>query len=182
MIYFLLIIFFVIALTACWGVFSLVGLLFAKGVPYVPLSKEKMKYLQTELQIIKNKKVVDLGCGDGRVLRMFEKMGAEEMVGYEINLWACLIGKIINRLTGSKAKIHFRNFKKVDLSDYEIIFCYLLEGALSDLREKLIKELNPNGKIISYGFPLKSWSGKEKTIYADPDNHHKDRIFIYTKE
>jgi len=147
----------------------IIGLIWAKGVPFVSLSKKQLRAIDKNIKLKPGDRVVDLGCGDARVLRMFEKQGVKDLTGYEINFWAYLSAKIKNKLLKSKSKVYFKNFKKADLSEYNVVFCYLLDYYLNSLKEKFDKELKPGTKIISYGFPIKNWHKPEKI----------GRMFVY---
>ena len=147
----------------------IIGLIWAKGVPFVPLSKKQLRAVDKNIKLKPDDKVVDLGCGDARVLRMFEKQGVKDLTGYEINFWAYLMAKIKNKLLKSKSKVYFKNFKKVDLSKYNVIFCYLLDNYVNSLKEKFDKELKPGTRIISYSFSIKNWHKPEKI----------ERMFVY---
>ena len=147
----------------------IIGLIWAKGVPFVPLSKKQLRAVDKNIKLKPDDKVVDLGCGDARVLRMFEKQGVKDLTGYEINFWAYLLAKIKNKLLKSKSKVYFKNFKKVDLSKYNVIFCYLLDNYVNSLKEKFDKELKPGTRIISYSFSIKNWHKPEKI----------ERMFVY---
>ncbi len=147
----------------------IIGLIWARGVPFVSLSKKQLRAVDKNIKLKPDDKVVDLGCGDARVLRMFEKQGVKDLTGYEINFWAYLLAKIKNKLLKSKSKVYFKNFKKVDLSEYNVIFCYLLDYYLNSLKEKFDKELKPGTKIISHSFSIKNWHKPEKI----------ERMFVY---
>ncbi|MFH2013525.1 MAG: hypothetical protein ABIJ17_00975 [Patescibacteria group bacterium] len=152
--------------------FSLIGLIRSMGVPFVPLTKKQLESVNKYIKLNPNDRVVDLGCGDARVLRMFKKQGVKDLTGYEVNLLAYLLAKIKSK----SLKIYFKNFKKVDLSEYNVIFCYLLDYYLDSLKEKFDKELKPGTKVISYAFRIKNWRRPE-IIYTKTS-----RIFIYTIE
>ena len=85
------------------------GLIRARGVPFVSLSRKQLRMVNENIKLKPIDKVVDLGCGDGRVLRMFEKQGVKDLSGYEVNLWAYLLAKIKNKIFKSKTKIYFKN-------------------------------------------------------------------------
>ena len=157
---------------------GIIGLVMARGVPFVSLTKGQLMAVNKCIRLNSTDRVVDLGCGDGRVLRMFEKQGVKDLDGYEINFWAYLLAKIKTRLSKSKAKIYFKNFNKVDLSEYNLVFCYLLPGCVNSLKEKFDKELKPGTKIISYAFQIKNWREAE-IIYTNDKNNNLGRIFIY---
>ena len=152
-----------------YAISLIIGLIWARGVPFVPLSKKQLRAVDKNIKLKPNDKVVDLGCGDARVLRMFEKQGVKDLTGYEINFWAYLLAKIKNKLLKSKSKVYFKNFKKVDLSKYNVIFCYLLDNYVNSLKEKFDKELKPGTRIISYSFSIKNWHKPEKI----------ERMFVY---
>jgi len=145
----------------------IIGLVRARGVPFVSLKRKQLKLINKYIKLKPSDRVVDLGCGDGRVLRMFEKQGIKDLSGYEVNFWAYLLAKMRFK---SKTKIYFKNFKKVDLSEYNVVFCYLLDYYLESLKHKFDKELKPGTKVISYAFQIKNWH-KPEII---------DKIFIYT--
>lgn len=167
--------FVVIILLLLWSVSSLVGLIRSRGVPYIPLNKSKLEFLNQNIKFNVNDRIIDLGCGDGRVLRMFEKQGVRNLTGYEINYWAYLIAKIKNQLHKSKAKVYFKNFNKVDLSQYNVIFCYLLPYAITSMKEKFDRELTPGTRVVSYAFEAKDWRKPE--VLSDGNGR---KIFIYT--
>jgi len=118
--------------------------------------------------------------GDGRVLRTFEGQGVKDLTGYEVSLWAYLLARIKNKFLKSKSRIIFKNFKRVDLSRYNIVFCYLMDYYInsSAFKNKLDKELKPEAKLISYGFEIKNWREPE-IIYTNKENKNLGRIFIY---
>lgn len=162
-----------------WSLSTLIGLLRARGVPFVPLKKRQIQAINKHIKLNQNDSLVDLGSGDGKVLRMFEKQGIKTAHGYEVNLWAVILAKISNVFSRSKSKVYFKNFNQVDLSHYNIVFCYLLDFSLKRLRGKFDQELKPGTKVISYAFEIEDWH-KPEVIYTNPNNKKLDRIFIYT--
>jgi len=158
--------------------FNLIILPFTKGVPYVPLKKKHLQAIFINFQFDSKLKIVDLGCGDGRVLRFLEKQGFKNLFGYEINLWPFTIGTIKNFFTRSNTKIYLKNFEKVNLGQFDIIFCYLLENYLVKLKNKFKTELKPDTKIISYGFQIPGWQPKQ-IIYTNKKNKNLGRVFVY---
>lgn len=169
---------FIIGTLICY-ISELVGLIRARGVPYVPLSRKQLEELNEYIELNCEDKVVDLGCGDGRVLRAFEKQGVKDLTGYEVNFRAYLLAKIRNKLAKSKAKIYFKNFKKVDLSEFNLVFCYLFPGCVNSLKEKFDRELKSGARVISFVFEIKNW-GKPEIIYINNKNNKLRKLFIYT--
>jgi len=165
----LIVAFIVVVLVSVYVLSNLVGLIRARGVPFVPLSKKQLESLNRCVRLNPKDKVVDLGCGDGRVLRIFEKQGVKDLTGYEVNFLAYVLAKIKNKLVHSQSKIYFKNFRRINLSQYNVIFCYLLDYYLNSLKKKFDRELKPGTKIISHSFQIKNWRVPEKL----------GKIFIY---
>lgn len=157
---------------------SFVWLIWTRGVPFVPLTRRQLGVINKHIKLKSTDKIVDLGCGDGRVLRIFEKQGVRDLTGYEINFWVYLLAKARNKISKSKSKIYLKNFKKVNLSEYNIVFCYLSDYCMDSLKEKLDKELKPGTKIISYIFEAKDWR-EPKIIYTNKENKKSGKIFVY---
>jgi len=172
-------IFLVLAGLLVWSLSTLIGLIRSRGVPFVALNKKQLASIEKYIKLNPFDRLVDLGSGDGRVLRLFAKQGVKVLHGYDVNLWACLQAGVFNFIKGVKAKIYYKNFNQVNLKEYNIVFCYLLEGSLKRLRDKFDQELKPGTRIISYAFEIKDWR-KPEIIYTNLGNKKLGRIFIYT--
>lgn len=151
--------------------FLLVWFILTRKVSFIPLTKKQLKIINKHIKLKSSDRIVDLGCGDGRVLRMFEKQGARKLTGYEVNFWVYLLARIKNKISKSESKIYFKNFKKVNLSEYNTVFCYLSNYYMNSLKEKFDKELKPGTKIISYAFKIKDWH--------KPEIIESGKIFVY---
>jgi len=143
-----------------------------KGALFVSTSKAKIRAILDEVPLSPEDKVVDLGCGDGRFLRAIWRRYRVCGVGYEINPWALVVAKTFNFLTRTPAKIYRQNFLEVDLSPYNVVFCYLFPDLLLDLAPKLKRELAPGSIVISCNFSLPGWAPIKVLKVVDP-------IFIY---
>jgi len=180
MLLFLIIALIILVLLTVLFSFNVLVLPFTKGVPYVPLRKKQLNQVANVFDFEKDLNIVDLGCGDGRVLRKLEKKGFKKLIGYEINLWPYSLAKIKNFFTRSNSKIILKNFEKVDLGKFDIVFCYLLESYLEQLKQKFEKELKPGSKLISFGFQIKDWAPIE-IVQTNKKNKNLGRIFIYQR-
>lgn len=149
-------------------------------VSRVPFISSKKKFFSRLLEIINLKEgevFVDLGCGDSRLLIEAEKKYKVRTIGYELSLTAFIISKINIFLKKAKTKIYFQDFFKADLSQVDVVFCYLYPPVMSHLSKKLKEELKLGARIFSLAFPLPDWP-EEKIFYLDEKNK-KDGVFIY---
>ncbi|MCA9373650.1 50S ribosomal protein L11 methyltransferase [Candidatus Peregrinibacteria bacterium] len=132
------------------------------GAPFVPTPMGAVEKMLKVSKIKKGDKVYDIGCGDGRVVYLAANKHEANATGFELSPFVFIFAKIRQLLWRSKAKIQFANFKHKNLSDADIIFCYLLPETLLKLEPKLSKELKPGARIISYAFPIASWEEVKK--------------------
>ncbi len=73
------------------------GLIIIRGAPYVPSRSIHIAKAFNDLYLLSDQDVlVDLGCGDGVVLREAAKKGARA-IGYELNPLLYLIAKLLSR-------------------------------------------------------------------------------------
>ncbi|CEP77410.1 MAG: methyltransferase domain-containing protein [Defluviitoga tunisiensis] len=144
-----------------------------KGAIYDPSNKEAVKKMVELAQIKPGEKSVDLGSGDGRVVIEFAKKGIQAH-GYEINPLLVIISRINIRKAGLKGKafIHWNNFWKVDLSQYDIITVFQVSFAMDRLEKKLMYELKPGARVISNYWTFPNWR---------PSKYEKD-VYVYEKK
>ena len=69
-----------------------------------------------------------------------------------------------------------KNFWKVDLSEMDIIFFFLMPSIIPKLKEKFEKELKPNTKIIVYVWGIKGWEPKK----IDKEEK-RPKIYLYER-
>ncbi|MEK7500826.1 MAG: methyltransferase domain-containing protein [Patescibacteria group bacterium] len=133
------------------------------GAPFVPSYRPKNKsssaHLTEVINFVKNsgvgnQKSVDLGSGDGRVVREFARGGFESW-GVEINPLLVLWSRAKIRGAGLKnAHIKWGSLWQADLSSFDAV--YLFQSNLTNkfLLNKLKRELKPSAYIVSFGFPF----------------------------
>lgn len=144
------------------------------GAPFVPIPIEVARESLRLAKIGPDDILCDLGCGDGRVLRLAaEEFGVKKALGYEIAIWPYLKFKIENlKREISQVKIYRKNLFAADLSSVTVVFLYLYPKLLERLKEKLLKELPSGALVIScrYGIsglrPTQSSITKEIAIHV----------------
>lgn len=127
------------------------------GAPYVPTLKSQMHDIVSIYPLSEKEVFVDIGSGDGVVLREVAKQGAKA-IGYELNPWLFLVSKIVSR-KDKNISIHFANFWNVKLpEDTTIIYTFLNGRYMPKLQQKLQHHVNDTGRqlyFMSYGFEMK---------------------------
>ncbi len=126
------------------------------GTPYSKIVKLK-----------KGETFIDLGSGDGKMLRQAAKQGAKA-IGYEINPVIWLISIILCFPERKNISIKMKNYFHEDLSSADAIATFSHSRFMQKLENKLNKE-SDNQRFASVAYPL---PGK-KSI------KEKDGVFLY---
>lgn len=113
--------------------------------------------------------VVDIGSGDGLVLREAARRGARA-VGYEINPFLFVLSKLLSR-DGPGVRVYLANFWQASFPEGTTAVYTFGDGRdIEKMAEKVQKEATRLGRrlaFISYAFEVKSMK-KQKTVGA----HH----------
>ena len=108
--------------------------------------------------------VIDLGCGDGRiVIAAAQKFGAHGL-GIDLNPERIAEAKANAKKAGVEKLVEFKqgDLFKADLSKATVVTMYLLTTVNCRLRPKLLKELKPGTRLVSHAFDMGEWK-PEKT-------------------
>ncbi|MBA4336237.1 hypothetical protein C0416_00500 [bacterium] len=147
------------------------------GAPFVPTPMHIGRKMLEIGKIKQGEKVVDIGCGDGRLVYMAANEFGAKAIGYELSPVVYAIAKVRQLLWRSKAKIKFGDFRMHNLSDVDCIVTYMLPDTLKKFIPKFERELKSGSKIISYAFKIGDW----QPIHVEPSSAEENRskIFVY---
>ncbi len=128
------------------------------GAPFTRSSQTEIQTMLDLAQIKKGETIIDLGSGDGTILIEAAKRGAKA-IGIELNPFLVWYSRLKVRLLGyhDKVSIKLGDFKKFSLKDADVVFIYLLPKTITNLQEKLSKELKFDARVISNGTIPKGW-------------------------
>lgn len=160
----------------CYVLSVAVVLPVTRGALYVSTSKTRISAFIDAVPMEAGQLLIDIGCGDGRVLRKVRKRYAVKGVGYELNPMAYLKAKMLT-LGHRGIKVKWGNFWNVDLSHADVIFCYLFPDVMKDLSKKLKADLKPGTVVVSCNFELPGF--KPDQVLKPGNSLHNDPIYIY---
>ncbi|MDH3319917.1 MAG: SAM-dependent methyltransferase [Betaproteobacteria bacterium] len=142
--------------------------------PYVPSPQSVVSDMLKLAEVGPQDFVIDLGSGDGRIVRTAALVFGARGFGVEIkdplvrqsNAAAAREG-IADRVKFIKADLF-----KTDISQATVLTMYLLPDTVNLLRDKLLAELRPGTRVLSHDYPLSGWI-PEKYVQMDLEDKVK---------
>ncbi len=124
--------------------------------PWWRTSKSVARRMCRLAKIGKKDVIYDLGSGDGTALIAAAKEFGARGVGIEIDPLRVFISKKFIRFSGAGGRVEIikNNFFAVDISKATVVFVYLVPKALMRLRKKMLKELKPGTRVVSYRYKI----------------------------
>lgn len=144
-------------------------------VPLISTSKPVIEAALKLADIKPHQLVVELGCGWAPFLFNAAKQEPKaKYLGVEvikIVLWW-------NRFKARTLPIEFKNqdFFTIDLSQADVIYCYLWDTIMADIYRKKWKELKPGARLISYDFPIRALEPNAVVKMG------KSKLYLYIKK
>lgn len=123
------------------------------GAPYLPILGRDRRKLIELAELKPGQTLIDLGSGDGRLLRAAAQHGLHA-IGYEINPILVLISRIVCWKFRHLVTIHWANMWKIRLPPADIIYVFLLDKYMRQLDKKLEAEIQQPTLVVSYVFKL----------------------------
>jgi len=131
------------------------------GPLFVPTPKNISENTFSKIKINQGDLVVDLGCGDGRVLEYLAKKYQTKGLGVEINPFLYLIALVKSKLKKIKNVKYVRgDFLKTNLSAANIVYFYAIPKYLPGIIKKVDSECKKGTIVISQRFAVKDWENK----------------------
>lgn len=147
-------------------------------VPFVPTTKRATEYMINLAQLKPGEKVYDLGCGDGRFLIEAQKHTKTTAYGFENAPFPYLLAKIKQYLAKANIQISMKNFFQQNLTDADVIFCYLGPETMQKLKPKLQKECKKGTRVYSNSFAIHDL--KPKKVWPKNKEHRLPAVYLYT--
>jgi Methyltransferase domain len=139
--------------------------------PYIPSPQSVVSDMLRYAEVGPNDFLIDLGSGDGRIVRTAAKVfGAR---GFGVDIKEELVRQANEAAAregiADRAKFYQRDLFKTDLSQASVVTMYLLPDTVNLLRDKLLAELKPGTRIISHDYPLTGWAAEKDRVFDLPE-------------
>lgn len=150
--------------------------------PYHEMSPVIVRQLLQLAQVSKGDHVVDLGCGDGRILFAASALGARA-TGFELDKTVAALARANVRAAQKDDQISVveSDARKADLSSATVITLYLSERGNAALVPVVTPHLlsKPAARVVSFLFPMPDTWKATKMELTEQSNIP---MFLYTAE
>lgn len=157
-----------ILLAACVVLFVAFTFVVAYGAPFLPTLKPKVSIALDLLDLKKGQVLLELGSGDGRVLKAAAQQGLCA-VGYELNPLLVVYSKIMTWKYRKQVKIIWGNYWKKNWPQVDGIFVFLLQPYMERLDQKVARDCKKGVKLVSFAF----------TIDKRQPSEVRDGVYLY---
>ena len=123
------------------------------GAPYLPILRRDQASLLELCELKPGQTLLDLGSGDGRLLRLAASRGIRG-IGYEINPLVYLVSLVVCWPYRRLIKLHLADFWQVRLPEADVIYVFLIDRYMAKLDRKLIAELKRPTPVVSFVFKI----------------------------
>jgi SAM-dependent methyltransferase len=98
---------------------------------------------------------IDLGSGlGGLASHLSRQYPNAEFHGVELAPGPWLISKIRNWLADGRVDFFRRDYRKLDLGSYDVVFAFLTPPVMQEIADKARAEMRPGSLLLSLAFPL----------------------------
>lgn len=147
------------------------GVVLLFGAPYVPTLKPQVRTALELANLKPGETLLELGCGDGKVLIAAAQVGVKT-IGYELNPLLALVAWLRVRRFKGEARVVWGNFWGREWPEAEGIFTFLLPRYMERLDKKVIQYKHKPVKLVSFAFPVPN---------REPAGQ-KDGVYLYEYE
>ncbi len=128
-------------------------------VPYVPTPQHVVERMFEVAELQPREYVVDLGCGDGRmVVTAASRFGARAL-GVDINPARIDEAKDNAARAGVSDRVELKvgDLFEADIGDADVLAVYLLDSINLRLRPKILETMRPGARVVSHAFDMGEW-------------------------
>lgn len=125
------------------------------GVPFIRTKQQSLDRLVEHIQIWPGQVFVDLGCGDGIVMNaVLDAYPWIQARWYELDPKVVSQSASYQLAHGSAFQIIQADYLQSDISDADVVYCYLLPRLMTHVWKMILRQCKPGTIVYSYVFPI----------------------------
>lgn len=139
--------------------------------PYVASPDSAVAAMLREAEVGPDDYVIDLGSGDGRIVRTAAAVFGARGMGVEIQAPLVALSNELAKKEGIADRVRFvtQDLFKTDISKATVVTMYLLPHTVNQLTPKLLAELRPGTRVVSHDYGLAGWVPHKRFETDDPE-------------
>ncbi len=143
-------------------------------VPYEPSSEDVVLMMIEMAKVVKNDRVYDLGCGDGRIVIMASQKTGALGVGVDLDPDRVKESQDNARKANVTDRVKFfrQDLFQTNISEATVVMLYLYPEVNLKLRPKLLRELKPGTRIVSHSHDMGSWEPDQTRVASNGHRIH----------
>lgn len=129
------------------------GFVLLRGAPYLPTLHRQVEAALDLVDLKRGETLLELGCGDGRVLIAAAERGLRA-VGYELNPIMAAIAWLRTRRYKGRVQVRCADFWRTQWPPAQGIFVFLLDPYMHRLHTKILETYDKPVKLVSFAFTI----------------------------
>jgi len=151
-----------LVIIACFGFVLLFG------APYLPTLDKPAKAAMELADLQPGQRLLELGCGDGKILIAAAKQGIQ-VTGFELNPLLVIFCKLRCWHYRNLVRVQWANFWTKDWPETDVIFIFGLPRIMNRLDTKIVQQASKRVKLVSFAFEIPNKQSVRQ----------KDGVFLY---
>ncbi len=167
---------FFVAFVALWLVFSNAS---GERVPLYLSNRRTWAAIEALLPSHEGARFVDLGSGlGGLLIDLARRHPAQHFVGVETAPAPLMISKLRRALAGnpSNVSIRYDDIWRLDLGDFDVVYCFLSPAPMARLFAKAAAEMKPGSLFVSNSFAV---PGQSPGRIVEVDDRRRTKLLIW---
>ena len=151
------------------------------NVIFVPTPQDVVEKMLEQAKVTKADTVVDLGCGDGRIVVTAAKKYGCKAIGYDLDPECVKLSRaaVEKAGVGTLVKIEEADLLEVDFSGATVVTLYLGATLNAKLLPKLEK-LKPGSRIVSHLFAIPGVKPDKTVMVTSTEDDVERALYLYS--
>lgn len=141
--------------------------------PYIPTPQQVVDRMLEIAGVTKNDYVIDLGCGDGRIVITAARRFGARGLGIEIDARLVAQARELARKAGVADRTRFdvQDALATNLADATVLTLYLGPDLNEKLMPRILDTMRPGARVVSHDFPLGLWQPDRSDRFDVPEKN-----------